>query len=773
MGGEWHCTSCTFLNPGIKYICEMCQSSRNVLSLRNGPSNKKRILNDSSLDIHTNTSDLGCSSESGALDSLSSGGYSKLTEQLREIEETQAKELWKEIVDFCKSNSIEFIDDSFTPNLTSLLFESRINKFQLVVQTAIPNAQIIADDGPSQSSKENEHTEDRLNPRRNVELEEQKIIDIVKDCSWLRPKQIRTNQHDSDLNWTIFRTPTPSDIRQGILGNCWFLSALAVLAERPELVRRVMITRDLCPQGAYQVRLCKDGRWQTILIDDLLPCDKFRNLLYSQAKHKQLWVPLIEKALAKIHGCYESLASGRSIEGLATLTGAPCETITLQPLAATSSSRLMESGDTTTNLVETKDHSHASQEIDQDLIWAQLLSSRDAGFLMGASCGGGNMEIDEEKYSRMGLRPRHAYSVMDVRDEGNNLRLIKLRNPWGHFSWTGDWSDDSCLWTPELRSMLMPQGSDGGIFWMCFTDVIEYFDCIDICKVRPDWNEIRLEGTFPTKSCDSDNLPYIIITVNETTEIDLSLFQSSRRDCQNNLNQSVRPQSQQLDLCILIFRASTSLKDPELTDIGQLINNSQRLVRNFVGCCVILEPGEYVLICTAFNHWHTKSIIYPPDYPKFLLALHSSKKLLVETTSPNQFILADAISKLTILKGQRHEARDGVTAYYLTKGWSGLAVVIENRLPDRCVQMICDCSKSMNIVSSRGELRTTDCIPPLHRQIIIVLTQLEGSEGFFIAHTLTHRVSYDSGLHDWGNPGVNHIPAFDSITYGLHAPRPL
>ncbi|KAF0313377.1 Calpain-D [Amphibalanus amphitrite] len=678
---SWRCARCTYINAPGSLRCALWACPTCTYG---------NAADDSRCGMCGAPRVGGTRSDGGAA-VLANRSESELESDLRIWEEQGARQTWKRIVDFCVQDGEPFVDDSFPPAARSLYYSG-----------AAPAEQ-----------------------RPTVQ--------------WLRPRQIQADSSTS--RWTVFRRPQPSHIQQGILGNCWLLSALAVLAEREELVQNVMVTKEFCEQGVYQVRLCKDGQWQTVLIDDLLPCDAKGRLVYSQTKHRQLWVPLIEKAVAKVHGCYEALVSGRAIEGLATLTGAPCDSIPLQVSSVPSE----------------------AEELDRELIWAQLLSSRAAGFLMGASCGGGNMKVVDAEFKKMGLRPRHAYSVLDVR-EAAGYRLLRLRNPWGHYSWRGQWSEGSDAWTPELRAQLSPGGGGdgGGVFWISYDDLLTYFDCIDICKVRRDWHEVRLTGLLPPLSSPR-HLGAYLLTVTEPTELELTLFQQGQR----NSEKAVRLQ---LDLCVAVFNAP----DRPPFCPGKLVQHSRRQVRGFVGCHAMLEPGNYLVVCVAFNHWQTAVADGAEQrYPGHVLSLHSGRHLSVQRAPPESHLLADTVIQLTLTRGQRHEGREGMTAYYLTKGWAGLVVVVENRHSDRYIQVACDCSESYNVVSTRAQLRTADAVPPLHRQVIIVLTQLEGSGGFSITHRLTHRVSFSGGLADWGPAGAAHQPPIGSDVAGLHSPRPI
>lgn len=126
------------------------------------------------------------------------------------------------------------------------------------------------------------------------------------------------------------------------------MAALALVSERPRLLEHILLTKEVNAEGVYLVRICHNGLWKTIIVDDYFPCTKHNHLVFTQAKRRQLYVPLIEKACAKVFGSYASLRSGNMLEGLQLLTGAPCDDINLRPM------------DNTFN---------------GDIVWARLLSA--------------------------------------------------------------------------------------------------------------------------------------------------------------------------------------------------------------------------------------------------------------------------------------------------------------------------------------------------------------------------------------------------------------
>jgi hypothetical protein len=62
------------------------------------------------------------------------------------------------------------------------------------------------------------------------------------------------------------------DLLQGRVGDCWFLSALAVIAERSDLIWRLFGNSTSLNFGCIAVNLFLDGYWKAVVVDNFLPC---------------------------------------------------------------------------------------------------------------------------------------------------------------------------------------------------------------------------------------------------------------------------------------------------------------------------------------------------------------------------------------------------------------------------------------------------------------------------------------------------------------------
>ncbi|QRV99267.1 calpain family cysteine protease [Ceratobasidium sp. AG-Ba] len=273
-----------------------------------------------------------------------------------------------------------------------------------------------------------------------------------------------------------------SDVAQGYVGDCWFLAAISAVSTMEGLIERICVARDE-EVGVYGFIFYRDSGWVDVIIDDLLfvKIPKFEELwgteadIYHDDKEKyerlarkggktlyfgrsktenETWMPLMEKAYAKLHGDYNAISGGFTSEGIEDLTGGVATDM------------------------------HIRDILDTDKFWNEQLLRVNKDRLFGCS-------LDSRTWNQVkGLIAGHAYSILDAMEVGEK-RFLRIRNPWGQSEWNGPWSDGSKEWTPEWLARLPElkhKFGDDGEFLMEYKDFLRTWGMVERTKLfDQDW----------------------------------------------------------------------------------------------------------------------------------------------------------------------------------------------------------------------------------------------------------------------------------------------
>lgn len=243
---------------------------------------------------------------------------------------------------------------------------------------------------------------------------------------------------------------SPLYVTQGQLGNCYFVSVLVSLALTPERVRGLICSEVKDNEKEkFSVNVYPMGIRTEITVDGYFPyLEGCQSLAFSKTGATELWPMILEKSWAKYLGSYHNAVALNPAAAFTFLSGFPSDSI------------------------------HHAKTTPEEL-WKALTKAQEKKFVMTCSSIDAKESQQDEKYSALGLVPKHAYTLMEVKEKKGAKRvqrLVKIRNPWGRLEWIGGVGTNSNI----MPSSIIRKGE--GIFHMNFEDFYKYFEAVTICN---------------------------------------------------------------------------------------------------------------------------------------------------------------------------------------------------------------------------------------------------------------------------------------------------
>ncbi|XP_071215120.1 calpain-9 isoform X1 [Salvelinus alpinus] len=268
---------------------------------------------------------------------------------------------------------------------------------------------------------------------------------------WRRPKDICPSAQ------FIVDGATRMDVCQGVLNDCWFLSAVASLSLHRPLLERVVPNGQSFQEGyngSFYFQFWQYGEWEKVKVDDLLPTQKGKLIYLCSSEKREFWSALLEKAYAKLKGGYRALNMGFPHEAMVDMTGGITEVLTV-----------------------------ASLPKDLAAFLKPILAK-------GALINCANCQGPLEQRNEFGILFRHAYSVTgleNVKTKYETVELVRVHNPWGKIEWEGPWSDmNGPEWShvrEEEQKRLDRVQKEDGEFWMAVSDFRQNFESMEVCHL--------------------------------------------------------------------------------------------------------------------------------------------------------------------------------------------------------------------------------------------------------------------------------------------------